>query len=344
MEIPALNLSGKWPPSWAFAYDTAQREGNLMHAPVFVTEFGTGEDSDARTIEPTLDQAELHGAGGTIWSWKSGCGTDPASDWCTKNQSWTMFAPAMPVPGAPNASLPPNGPLYPRRERMMSRVHSRGTLGESLGFFYNTTDRSFALRVNVSAEQAAGGCAGAGAGSSAAWGAAIQRALSGAQWEGPLALAATANGSVGELYLPRSITPAQANASVVSGPAAILGSLQWADGSRSVYYCVTGPGVAVLGVPPSSSSSSSSASSWGEAGGWGGDLRPRLLLGQAAAAGSAEGREALGRAHEALLRALPGGGAAEAARAASEGMGARIVEQRSELVREAARQAGFALP
>ena len=89
VEVPALNLTGKWPPSWAFAYDSAWREANRMQAPVFVTEFGTGETNDDSTVLPTLDQAELHGTGGTIWSWKSGCGTDPTSDWCNKNISWT---------------------------------------------------------------------------------------------------------------------------------------------------------------------------------------------------------------------------------------------------------------
>ena len=93
VEVPALNLSGKWPPSYAFAYDSAWREGNRMAAPVFVTEFGTGEDSDFTTVQSTLDQAELHGTGGTIWSWKSNCGTDPGSGWCTQNISWTcVFA------------------------------------------------------------------------------------------------------------------------------------------------------------------------------------------------------------------------------------------------------------
>ena len=179
-EIPALNLSGKWPPSWAFAYDTAQAEANRMRSGVFVTEFGTGADSDVKTVQPTLDQAELHGVGGTIWSWKSGCGTDPSNPGCYSNDSWTLYAPAAAPRGNPSAPIPPNAYLYPHRERMLSRVHSRGTLGECLGYFYNVSDRSFVLRANASAA-GAGDAARARAG----WARAVALALGGGGGMGP---------------------------------------------------------------------------------------------------------------------------------------------------------------
>jgi hypothetical protein len=243
----------------------------------------------------------------------------------------------VPIPGSPNASLPPNGPLYAHRERLMSRVHSRGTLGEELGRFYNVTERSFVLVANCSAAQAAAGrgaaggawaagvAAALGAGSSSAWGAAQDAAL---------AAAAAANGSVTEVYLPRSIPAAAANASVLSGAAVALGVLQWPDGSRSAFFAPTAPGVYTLGVPPSQpsgmeelGSGSSSSSS-----------RTVLVLGQGGGAVQ-DMAEQTGR----LMAALPQLGDMERAREAAEGMGSSIVQQRAELIRQAALVAGFEL-
>lgn len=227
-EVPWLNLTGKWPPSYSFAYDTAWAEANNMRAAVFVTEFGCGADSDDKVVIPTLDEAERHGTGGTLWSWKSNCG-DNASSPCG-NWTWTMYAAA--VPGAAiGAPIPPNGELYPQRERMMSRIHSRGTLGETLLAVYNISTRAYVLRANVTG---------------AAWGTMQARlALSGGSG---------ADGTTTDIYLPRSITAADANATGVDG-VDIVDSTTWPDGSRTTRFRPRGPGVYTIGVPPSAGGS-----------------------------------------------------------------------------------------
>ena len=259
----------------------------------------------------------------------------------------SMYAPAAPIPGAPNASLPPNGPLYPHRERLMSRVHSRGTLGEELGHFYNVTERSFVLVANASAAQAekGAGAAGGGGGSSGGWArgvAAALRAAAGAPWgpaqDAALAAAARANGSVTEVYLPRSIA---ANCSVVAGAAAALGVLAWPDGSRSAYFAPTAAGEYTLGVAPAGGGGGEGGGGGDGSGGGAGGGVPVLQAAAAAAAG-AELRVLAAR-REALLRALPQLADLQRAAEAAEGAGAAIVRQRSELVRRAARAAGYEL-
>ena len=254
-----------------------------------------------------------------------------------------MYAPAVPIPGAPNASLPPNGPLYPHRERLMSRVHSRGTVGEELARFYNVTERSYVLVANASGAQAAAAGAAAGGG---AWARAVTGALRagraggaqawGAAQDAALAAAARANGSVTEVYLPRSIA---ANCSVVGGGAAALGVLAWPDGSRSAYFAPTGAGVYTLGVPPAAAGEGVGVG-WGGGGGGG---APELVAGAGGQAVAREQRQVLLQRREALLRALPGVGDQQRAAEAAQGAGAAIVQQRSELVRRAALAAGYEL-
>ncbi len=155
----------------------------------------------------------------------------------------------------------------------MSRVHSRGVWGEALGYGYNITDRSYVLRANVSSTQAAvsaglvkggGGGGGGGGGVGAAAVLAALSPLTPASDFTPLYTALSGvnlGGGVTEVYLPRSLPPSAANASVVGGGAGpgvvYLGQCFWPDGSRSAYFAPTSPGVYILGVPPSSSSSSS---------------------------------------------------------------------------------------
>lgn len=245
VEAPWLNITN-YPPSWAYAYETAWLEANRMGAAVFVSEFGCGALDDVKTVIPTLDEAERHGTGGTIWSWKTNCGdgTD-----CT--DPWSMFA-------APigNASVAPNGPLFPQRERMMSRIHSRGTLGETLVALYNVSTRGYVLSANVTA---------------AAWWGLTMRARTfdaalgdASPWaRGPWSdvrahtdarpfsrASLTANGSVTEIYIPRSLSSVTP---VAVSNVQLLGTVAWPDGSRSSFFRPLAPGVYSLGVPPSDS-------------------------------------------------------------------------------------------
>jgi hypothetical protein len=154
----------------------------------------------------------------------------------------------------------------------------------------------------------------------------------GAAQDAALAAAARANGSVTEVYLPRSIA---ANCSVVSGGAVALGVLAWPDGSRSAYFAPTGAGVYTLGVPPAAGAGAVGAGRGGGA--------PALVAGAGGQAVGQAQRQALLQRREALLRALPGLSDQQRAAEAAQGAGAGIVRQRSELVRRAALAAGYEL-
>jgi hypothetical protein len=127
---------------------------------------------------------------------------------------------------------------------MLSRVHSRGALGEVLFAFYNVTERSFVLSANLTAPPPAGAAAAARA---AVVAAAARPRDPGAR----AAVLRAANGSVTEVYIPRSIPSSVANATAVGGPVALLGEVPWPDGSRSAFFSPTGVGVYTVGVPPS---------------------------------------------------------------------------------------------
>ncbi len=225
------------------------------------------------------------------------------------NWTWSVFASAAPGDGAPGTPIPPNGPLFPQRERMLSRVHSRGAAGEVLFSVYNVTERSFILRANVSAAPPAGAAAAARAAVAAA---SANPGAPGAR----RAILAAANGSLTELYLPRSISAAEANASVAGGPVELLGEVAWPDGSRSAFFAPTGAGVHTLGVPPSGGGPPE-----------GPQQQPALAaLAQRAAADAPRGEQL------------------EASREAAEGDGRRLLEGLLGAVADAAAGAGYALP
>ncbi len=229
-----------FPPNFAYAYETALTEANAMKAPVFVTEYGAGANEDDTLVTPTLDQAELYQIGGTLWSWKSNCG-DGVCPW-----AWTMFAPAV-----GNGSVAPNGALWPARERLMSRIHSRGSPGEVLTSLYNVTTRTFVFAANLThaswlklvhdREIAA-------AQPTAAWSVKenfpVHRYITALNYTPALLPSYTANGTVLEIYLPRSISATP----VALLNCKLLGITHWPDASRSAFFSPSGVGVFSMGV------------------------------------------------------------------------------------------------
>lgn len=81
-------------------------------------------------------------------SWKSNCYSG-GTNGCNES-SWTIFDPA---PGASEGPIAPNGNLRPERERLLSRVHMRGTVGPAKAYFFNTTDQTFYLHVGEATAQ-----------------------------------------------------------------------------------------------------------------------------------------------------------------------------------------------
>jgi hypothetical protein len=100
----------------------------------------------------THTQDEYLVTGATMWSWKSNCYNAPPSNGCNES-AWTIFDPA---PGPAAGPIGPNGNLRPERERLLSRVHSRGTVGAAAAYLFNTTDQTFYLHVTASAAAAPG--------------------------------------------------------------------------------------------------------------------------------------------------------------------------------------------
>lgn len=239
-ELKFLNITD-YPPSFAYAYETAWAEANALHAAVFVTEFGSGHDSDFTLVLPTLDEAERHQTGGTIWSWKSNCADGENCAW-----SWTLFAPAV-----GNGTAPPNGPIYASREQMMSRIHSRGAPGEVLTSLFNVTTRSFVLAANVTNET---------------WSriqtfssmknineeednqlvtdSPFSLIIAKDEFDSSLPLRLSANGSNAEIYLPRIETKDP----IALSNCKLMGIVTWPDNSRTAYFQPTGPGVYSIGV------------------------------------------------------------------------------------------------
>jgi hypothetical protein len=235
-ELKFLNITD-YPPSFAYAYETAWAEANALHAAVLVTEFGAGHDSDATLVLPTLDEAERHQTGGTLWSWKSNCGDGENCAW-----SWTLFAPAV-----GNGTGPPNGPIYASRELMMSRIHSRGAPGEVLISLFNVTTRSFVLTANVTTDT---------------WSKLkgkdtkdinsmkpFSLFLSKDTFDASLPMRLSANGTNAEIYLPKieMMDP------IAVTNCELVGTVTWPDNSRTAYFKPLGPGVYTIGVPPSNS-------------------------------------------------------------------------------------------
>lgn len=172
-----------------------------------------------------------------------------------ENASWTMYQPAV---GPYGEEVPPNQLLYPQRERLMSRVHTRGALGEVLHFFYNVTTEGYVLSANVSASlwasisrQSVEECDGTL--TAPLWWAACTQEDSVSTvvhvtpdaYDPAMPRQLAANGTVTEIYLPRSIS---SNASASN--AVLLTTVFWPDGSRSAYFRPKGPGVYSIVVPP----------------------------------------------------------------------------------------------
>ena len=250
-EFKFLNITD-YPPSFAYAYETAWAEANALHAAVFVTEFGSGHDSDFTLVLPTLDEAERHQTGGTIWSWKSNCGDGENCAW-----SWTLFAPAV-----GNGTAPPNGPVYASREQMMSRIHSRGAPGEVLTSLFNVTTRSFVLAANVTnetwsriqnsdaimSESTDENNHFLNSSSSSPFSFIVTKE----EFNTSLPLRLSANGSNAEIYLPRIET----RDPIALSNCALIGIVTWPDNSRTAYFKPNSPGVYSIGVPGVNSTSS----------------------------------------------------------------------------------------
>ena len=114
----------KWKDPFWLALDSAIAEATIMHAAVFVTEFGA--PSVEKKLLEMLDQQDMHGVGSTFWPWKERGG-------------WGMFnhSGADPALG--------EGPMKPLHRQALCRILPIATVGLVQQFSYNWTTAAFTL-------------------------------------------------------------------------------------------------------------------------------------------------------------------------------------------------------
>ncbi|MCC7078846.1 MAG: cellulase family glycosylhydrolase [Acidimicrobiia bacterium] len=130
-----------WPPGYAFAYVTADREARALDAALFIGEFGGTQHDNATKFEGTIAQQERYAVGGTLWDWKVNC-RNPAG--CDEEEAWTVYR-----SGGPGAHPPQNGPLQPERVRHVARVVPRATSGRLRSYRYDPWTEDFRMQATA---------------------------------------------------------------------------------------------------------------------------------------------------------------------------------------------------
>jgi len=133
-QVPGGVVSGVYPVNYDQAFETAGAEARLLHAALFVGEFGNGNGDDSTTLASETAAIDKAGVGSTLWQWKSNCGPAPSSTDC-----WSMYF-------GPGSSGAENGPVIPSRARYVSRVVPRATAGRLVAFAYDPLARHFTMQ------------------------------------------------------------------------------------------------------------------------------------------------------------------------------------------------------
>ncbi len=153
-----------FPPTYAYGYQTAESEAQIMHAAVFTTEFGDSSSTDSSVLAGETAAQALTLTGGTVWAWK-GLSAAEGSCWCVRWQhsTYQTTANGQAGKGNPNATPSARDRLIPSRELYLARVWPRATAGtlraeqtdaSSQAFAMLATDSSPVRRGNRRAETA----------------------------------------------------------------------------------------------------------------------------------------------------------------------------------------------
>lgn len=137
-----------WPPGYAFAYQTADREARALDAALFIGEFGGSQRDNGTHFEGTIAQQERFGVGGTLWDWKYNC-WNPGG--CDEDGAWSVYR-----SGGPGANPPQNGALQPDRRKYVSRVVPRAVSGQLLGYRYDPWTGTFEMKASATTAVPAG--------------------------------------------------------------------------------------------------------------------------------------------------------------------------------------------
>ena len=140
-----------FPPSYDFAYQTADIEARAMDTALLVTEFGGSEGDAAQQTEGTLAAQERSLTGGTVWEWKYNCGPDPSCgggpgpDGANEASRWSMYQ-----SGGGGPHPPQNGPIQPLRARHLTRIYPRLTSGTLRSAAFDPATGSFTMTATAS--------------------------------------------------------------------------------------------------------------------------------------------------------------------------------------------------
>ena len=132
-EVPGGLASSVFPLGYGQAFTTAGAEAQLLHAALFVGEYGTGNGDDATDLAPETAALDDAAVGSALWEWKANCGAAPSATDC-----WSLYY-------GPGASGAENGPLIATRVSLLSRIVPRATAGTLVSFGYDPTGHRFAM-------------------------------------------------------------------------------------------------------------------------------------------------------------------------------------------------------
>jgi len=131
-----------FPPSYDFAYQTADSEARAMGTALFVTEFGGSEADSDTVLAGTMAAQERWQVGGTVWEWKANCGLTAACASGSPDEQgrWSMYE-----SGGPGATPAQNGPPQPMRSRQLARVAPRLVAGSTLDSAFDPATGRFSF-------------------------------------------------------------------------------------------------------------------------------------------------------------------------------------------------------
>jgi len=154
-EVPLpspIPLGHVFPLSYDQAYLTASAEAHLLHAALWIGEYGNGSDRDDELLAPQTAAQDRARVGSALWDWKSNCGPSAPPSGCPG--TWSVYA-------ADASQTPPlaNGPIIPSRERYLSRAYPRAVAGILRAFGYDPARHTFTLTADTAPSVVSGDAA-----------------------------------------------------------------------------------------------------------------------------------------------------------------------------------------
>jgi endoglycosylceramidase len=133
--VPAQ--TSPYPTSYDQAYQVADIEARQLRAALLPTEYGNAASQDDTVLAGETAAQDRAGVGSAIYAWKGVCGAGaPLAD-CYK--AWSVYA------GDPSTPPAQNLGLIPSREKYLSRIYPRATVGTLDQFAYDPGTKTFTM-------------------------------------------------------------------------------------------------------------------------------------------------------------------------------------------------------